>query len=265
MITPQPTLCLGFVGAGRITRVLLEGLQRRDLFPARVLVCDRDGCAAAGLKSLLPGTTLVPPGSGDFQECDVVFLAVPPTAARSSLTTLAPSLGARAIVVSLLPGVTLAQLSQHLGGFLRLARLMPNAPALVNVGFNPICFSPSLTEGDKQRLANLCMAWGCCPQVLEEKLEAYALLTAAGPGCLWFQLYALRQLGQSFGLTQPEAQFGLERMLTGMLKVMSDSGLPPTEVQDLVGAKPLADLEASWLQAHQTRLPPMAAQLTYGR
>ncbi len=45
---------IGFIGAGRITRIMLEGLRRAGALPRRILVHDPDAAAVAALQRV-PG------------------------------------------------------------------------------------------------------------------------------------------------------------------------------------------------------------------
>ena len=130
---------------------------------------------------------------------DIVFLAVHPPVMAEVATAIKGSLKPGAIVVSLAPKFTMAKLTELLGGFARLARVIPNAPSVVNFGFNPVAFAPALTAADKAELTALLSPLGECPEVAEEKLEAYAaahrdgadlpLVPTAGParsgGWVW--------------------------------------------------------------------------------
>ena len=96
---------------------------------------------------------------------------------------------------------------------------------------------------------------GECPEVAEEKLEAYAVLTAMGPTYLWFQLQALREVAAGFGLTEAEILPALKRMVCGGARTLLESGLTAAEVMDLVPVKPLAEMEAQVAEMYRTRLP----------
>ncbi len=76
---------------------------------------------------------------------------------------------------------------------------------LLQEGYNPVAFGPGITKDEKKALEKLFKALGDCPEVQEEKLEAYAIVTAMGPTYLWFQLYELLDLGKSFGMSDREA------------------------------------------------------------
>jgi pyrroline-5-carboxylate reductase len=184
----------------------------------------------------------------------VVFLAVHPPVMAEAVAGLRGSLGADSIVVSLAPKFTLARLTELLGGVTRVARVIPNAPSVVNFGFNPVCFGPALTPPDRAKVTSLLVPLGECPEVAEAKLEAYALLTGMGPTYLWFQLPALRELAVSFGLSEAETAPALKRMVCGSARTLLESGLAPGEVMDLVPVKPLAEMEAPVLEAYRSKL-----------
>ncbi len=122
-------------------------------------------------------------------------------------------------------------------------------------GFNPITFSSSLTEQDRDDLVELMSSLGETPVVAEETLEIYAILTAMGPTYLWPQLYELQSLAQSFGLSPEAASAGLAAMVQGTLATMTEASLNPNEVQDLIPVKPLGDLQPSLLEAYRTKSP----------
>ena len=109
------------------------------------------------------------------------------------------SLGAGSIVVSLAPKFTFVKLTGLLGGFARLARVIPNAPSVVGAGFNPVRLRLRCAPATRRRSSDLLVTLGECPEVAEEKLEAYAVLLAMGPTYFWFQLQALRKWRRGSG------------------------------------------------------------------
>jgi pyrroline-5-carboxylate reductase len=147
------------------------------------------------------------------------------------------------------------KLSGLLGGFHRIARAIPNAPSIIGAGFNPIAYSPALPVEARARIAALFSPLGDCPEVAEEKLEAYAVLTGMGPTYLWFQLQALREVAIGLGLSESEANLGLKRMTCGAVRTLVNSDHAPAEVMDLVPVKPLAEMEPAVLDHYRTRLP----------
>jgi len=245
---------IGFIGGGRITRIFLEGWQRAGKLPAGIVVSDCHADALARLKARFPGVENTA-GSATAAAQDIVFLAVHPPVMAEVCSGIKGALKPDAIVVSLAPKFTVARLTELLGGFARIARVIPNAPSLIGQGYNPVSFAPALAAEDRSDLKSLLEPLGECPEVAEEKLEAYAVLTAMGPTYLWFQLQALREVAASLGLSEAEITPALKRMVCGSTRTLLESGLTPAEVMDLIPVKPLAEMETQVTELYRTRLP----------
>jgi pyrroline-5-carboxylate reductase len=247
---------IGFIGGGRITRIFLEGWTRAHTLPASITVSDPNAETLTKLKTRFPAIRTTPENV-HAAAGDVVFLAVHPPVMVDATAGIKGALKPNALVVSLAPKFTFAKLSGLLGGFARLARVIPNAPSVVNFGFDPVAFAPVLSAAEKAQITDLLAPLGECPEVAEEKLEAYAVLTAMAPTFFWFQLQALREAASSFGLSETEIAPALKRMVCGSARILLESGLTPAEVMDLIPVKPLADLEPQVTEMYRTRLPAL--------
>jgi pyrroline-5-carboxylate reductase len=245
---------VGFVGGGRVTRVILTGWRRAGYRPSKVVASDTEAKPLDDLRSAFPGVVTVlgdnvPPARQEF-----VFLTLHPPALKGVLGGLRGRLAPGSLVVCLAPKLTLADISSALDGFGRLARVIPNAPSIVGAGFNPVSFAPGLPETDRSALAALLAPLGASPEVPEGDLEAYAVLTAMGPTYFWFQLEELLSLAEGFGLGRTAAAEALGRTIGGAVRTMTDSGLSAAEVMDLVPVRPLAADEDAFRNAYRTRL-----------
>ncbi len=251
---------IGFIGGGRVTRIILGGWQRANAMPAKIVVSDCNAETLAKLKGCHPNIETAPGNTAAAAAQDIVFLAVHPPVMAEVVAGIKGSLKPGASVVSLAPKFTIAKLSELFGGFARVARMIPNAPSLVNFGFNPVAFAPSLTA-DKVELTGLLSPLGECPEVAEPKLEGYALLSGMGATYLWFQLQALREVSAGFGLTDADITPALKRTVCGATRTLLESGLTPAEVMDLIPVKPLAEMEAQVTETYRTRLPAFYQKL----
>jgi pyrroline-5-carboxylate reductase len=252
---------MGFIGGGRITRIILEALNRKRMLPGTVVVSDTSMEVLQKLKARFPKIVISQGGNGKPAAQDVVFLALHPPAIGAGLGDIKASLKPGVVLVSLAPRLTIKALSEGLGGFNRVVRMIPNAPSIVNEGYNPVAFGPGITTEEKQALSRLFKKLGDCPEVDEAKLEAYAMITAMGPTYFWFQLYELLDLGKSFGLTDKQAWKAIKKMLKGAVETIDESGLTPEEVMDLIPVKPLGEDEAAIRNAYQAKLTVLYQKL----
>jgi pyrroline-5-carboxylate reductase len=253
---------VGFVGGGRVTRILLSGLERAGKSPTRCVVGDTDRNVLDALRSRFPGVEAV---AGDVAEPvrqDIVFGALHPPVMKEALPHIGRQLRPEAIFVSLAPVIRIQALTNALGGFERVARMIPNAASIVGSGFNPVAFATGLDPEAKSDLIDWLSVLGECPEVPDEQLEAYAILTAMGPTYFWYQFAELEKIGTGFGLDGETTRHALTRMLHGGVKTFFESGLRPDEVIDLIPVKPLESAEKQTCETYRTQLRGLYDKLT---
>ena len=252
---------IGFIGSGRVTRIMLGGFRRAGETPRQIVVSDPNIEVLNSLEADFPEVTIAPNNNKGPAATDLVFVALHPPAIKEDLFQVVPSLKPGAVVISLAPKVSLKELSETLGGFQRIVRMNPNAPSIVNCGHNPVAFAPVFSSAEKTELSRIFQLLGACPEVPEENIEAYAILTAMGPTYLWFQLYELIELGISFGLSSQAIEAGISDMAKGAVTTMFESGLTPGQVMDLVPMKPLGADEEMIKSVYQGKLKAFYAKL----
>lgn len=251
---------VGFIGGGRIVSILLDGWARARATPGKVVIfdCNQDVLNKLRARHGLVQTT------GDLSAAagqDIVFLAVHPPVMKDVLPQVRAGLKKDAVLVSLAPKFTIAKLSEMLGGFSRIARMIPNAPSVVGRGYNPTAFGGQVGGPDKSDLLKLFSALGDCPEVPEPHLEAYAIVTAMGPTYFWPQLYELKSLAESFGLSPQAAMEAVDKMLSGAAATVRDSGLTGEQVQDLIPVKPMAEDVSLIVNAYRQKLTGLMEKL----
>jgi pyrroline-5-carboxylate reductase len=252
---------VSFIGGGRITWLLLESLNRKRALPAKVIVSDPDAEALRKVESI-DGSIVCMNDNETAAKSQMIFLAVHPPVLKQVASQIASHLTDDAVVVSLAPKVRVKSLAEWLGGFELIARMIPNAASVVHQGYNPVAFSNSFPQDKKKSLAGLLESWGRAPEVDEDKLEAYAIITAMGPTYFWFQWLELKRLGKLFGLSDGELQGGLPAMLHGAVDTLFASRLSEDEALNLIPIHPLKEKEAIIQDTFESALEPLYRKLT---
>ncbi len=253
---------VGFIGGGRATRIILGGLKRAGRMPLSVVVSDCDEEALKEIKLSFPGVDVAPGQNAAAAAArDLVFISIHPPVFREAAQEIGAALRPGAAVVSFMATVRINEIEDLLGGRRKVLRTSPNAPSIVNAGYNPVAFGRGFTAEEKREILDIMGLLGQCPVVEEEKLESYAVITAMGPTYLWFQLHELQGLAVEFGLGPDEAADAVTAMARGAALTMSESGLTPEEVMDLVPVKPLGDAEEDIREMYRTRLRAMYERL----
>ncbi len=146
-----------------------------------IAVSDRDGEVLKDLKNRFLEIEISSDGNTGSASCDIVIIALHPPAIKDVLGEIRGGLRPESVLVSLAPKVGLKDLTEALGGFSRIVRMIPNVPALMGAGFNPLAFLAGFSEDGKAGILEIFSCLGDCPVVREEELEAYAVLAAMEP------------------------------------------------------------------------------------
>jgi pyrroline-5-carboxylate reductase len=251
---------VSFIGSGRVARIMLGGWKKANALPQVILAYDVNPVAVAALQTEFPVVAMAT--LDEAAGADLVFGALHPPAMPEMLASIAGKLKENAIFCSLSPKVKLATLKEKLRGFSRLARMNPNSPGVVGKGFNPIAFAEELPVTARSELLNLLKPLGQSPQVEENLLESYAVISAMGPTYFGFQFAEVEKLANVFGLAPEAAREAMRAMLHGTVDMLFASDLPREKALDLVPVRPLAEHEAEIAGMLQKQIGGVYAKLT---
>jgi pyrroline-5-carboxylate reductase len=237
------TKSLGFIGGGRITKIILQAFENSGLTFEKIVVTDTNPDVLSSLKLKFPKITVTTDNLQEVVKNEVVFIALHPPVLMDTMAKIKGFVSKDSVLVSLAPKLTIEKMTSALGGFANIARMNPSASAIVNKGINPISFSKEMKVEMKNGLLELMRFLGSIPIVEESKIEAYAVITAMGHTYFFFQLQKLKELAVTFGMNEKEAHTAITEMLCGTTETLFNSGLSYSEVADLVPVKPMGEVE----------------------
>jgi len=246
------TKSLGFIGGGRVTRILLQAFKNRNAKFSLIVVTDPNKEVTSNLKKVYPEIQIENASIAASQ--DIVFISLHPSVIMDTLELIKGSINSKTIVISLAPKITIAKISSKLNQFKDIARLIPNATSYINEGYNPVCFPPDFAANEKQQILDLLSLLGNTFEVPEEKLESYAIMSAMLPTYFWFQWKELAVIGQKIGLSEKESKDSINNTLIASLNLMYKSGLTARDVMDLIPVKPIGEHESQITEIYETKL-----------
>ena len=246
------TKSLGFIGGGRITKIILQAFQNKNAKFSKIVVTDTNSEVTANLKKVYPYVQIEAASVAALQ--DIVFISLHPPVIMDTLELLKSHFKSSATVISLAPKINLAKISSKLSQVNNTARLIPNATSYINEGYNPICFSAGFAKNEKKEILKVLSLLGKTFEVSEEKLESYAIMSAMLPTYFWFQWKELAEIGQEIGLKEKECKDSIQETINASLNLMFKSGLNAQEVIDLIPVKPIGEHELQITEIYKTKL-----------
>jgi len=231
----------GFIGGGRITRILLKGFSYAKVQFEKVVVFEPNAEIARSLQEDFQWIELADSPQPAAKQ-QIVFLAVHPSVLMETLQNIKVSVDENSVVVSLAPKITLEKMAAVLSTK-NLVRMIPNATSFINEGFNPVTFHVEMDEEKKQKCLKMLKKLGKTFETEENKLEGYAINSAMLPTYFWFQWQELEKIATETGLTAEEARKTVASTLKKAWKLYFKSGLTPEQVMDFIPVKPIGENE----------------------
>lgn len=129
------------------------------------------------------------------------------------------------LLISIAAGVSIAKLREWSGqADARVARTMPNTPALVGQGMTGVYFTSNCTAEDKSSVLSLFKACGETVEVPDEAaINAITAISGSGPGYVFYMMEALQQAAQSLGFTADQARTLVAQTFLGSAQLASQS------------------------------------------
>jgi pyrroline-5-carboxylate reductase len=188
-----------FIGGGNMATALIGGLVAKGFAPQSIKVVEvvpeaRKRLAESfGVKCLEQPADATPFG-------DVVVLAVKPQQMREVARGLAPGLRGE-LVLSIAAGIRLADIERWLGGHARLARCMPNTPALIGAGVTGLYARVEAGAEGRRNAQAILEAVGEVIWVEDEALlDPVTAVSASGPAYVFYFIEALERAARELGI-----------------------------------------------------------------
>jgi len=257
-------ISIGFIGGGRISRIILKALKNKGIQCKQKKVYEPDAAQAEKLESIDSEVSMVQ-SAAEAVKSDMLFLAVHPPELKGLLEEINQTIEPETVVVSLAPKIKINAITEMIGKACPVIRMIPNAPSIINKGYNVIAYSNSMQFEENevhQQVIKLLEALGDLIHVDDEdQLEAYAVITGMGPTYLWFQLHELYQIAKEFGMEDQEAREAISKMVKGSVETLLESEFSIDEVMDLIPFQPLSQHQDSFREVYRNVLHNMYQKL----
>lgn len=225
-----------FIGGGNMAAALIGGLVARGTAATGITVVEISAearaklAAASGVRCVERAEEALPLG-------ETVVLAVKPQQMREVAQALAPLLRDE-VVLSIAAGIRLQDLQRWLGGYARLARCMPNTPALVGAGIAGVYARPEAGAAGRSAVESILAAVGEVIWVAEEPLlDPVTAVSGSGPAYFFYFMEALERAGVELGLDAQSARRLAIATARGAAELAARSAEAPATLRSRVTSK----------------------------
>lgn len=221
------------IGAGSMGGALAKGLADATHVGLKVRVFDIHRGRLEDLRQKL-NITIVQDLAGDLVDDDVIALCVKPQDFTAVALALHGRIASHAMVLSILAGVTIADIQEALGFEGAVVRAMPNIAATVHTAATALCASAACGDHHKDLAMAIFRAIGEADWTKESLLDAVTGLSGSGPAYVYMVIEALTDGGVKMGIPRQLAAKLATQTVLGAAQLVKESGLHPAVLRDQV-------------------------------
>lgn len=213
---------------------MLEGWLATGLDPAGVTVLDPQPAQALTELAKRKGFALNPPG-GPGAAPEVLVLAIKPQTLEAAAPHLAAIAGPGTLVVSILAGKTIADLSRAMPQSPAMIRAMPNLPASIGRGATGAYANPAVSAAQRAAADALLHGVGMVEWVEDEKLiDSVTAVSGSGPAYVFHLVECLAEAGRKAGLEAGLADRLARATVIGAAELLARSDAAPGTLRENV-------------------------------
>ncbi|MFB2538529.1 MULTISPECIES: pyrroline-5-carboxylate reductase [unclassified Acinetobacter] len=218
-----------FIGGGNMAQALIGGLLAQGVASSQFMVADPSTAIQQYFNEKNIATTSQ---ATDFiDQADVIVLAIKPQVLAQVLSPLHGKLKQQ-LIISVVAGAKISSIAQLLGDHQRIVRVMPNTPALLQMGASGAFAADAVSESEKQLTLQILQATGLAIWVQnEQQIDAVTALSGSGPAYFFYMIEAMIKAGTDLGLDIETAKALALQTATGASMMAQQSEFDVAELR----------------------------------
>lgn len=226
---------IGFIGSGNMAEAIMKGIISAKLYSAdSIIASDIRSERLDFLKNDL-SINITTDNKKLLSKSDIVIFAVKPQNIKDLLDSIKEDLTEKHLCISILAGVKTSFFEQAVEDVkLRVIRVMPNTPALIQCGASALSKGTFASQEDLNTAKAIFDSVGKSVIVDEKLQDAVTGLSGSGPAYIFLIAETLIKAGMELGLDQDVANLLTKQMIFGAAKLLVESDKSPEELRKAV-------------------------------
>ena len=231
---------IGFIGTGMMAEAIISGMLKGGFSADDIRGADPEAARRERMSSVY-GIQVTEDNQALVSWSDTIVLAVKPQYFQAAVRVIRPVLNARHRIISIMAGVTTAQIEHDLRCFaddqmtvLPVIRVMPNNPAMVGAGITCMCGGSMACLEDHEFARGIFETVGEVADVNEALMDAATGVAGCGPAYVYMFIEAMADGGVMMGLSRQLAVRLAAEAVEGAARMVLEGRGHPGELKDMV-------------------------------
>ncbi|MDD3168469.1 MAG: pyrroline-5-carboxylate reductase [Eubacteriales bacterium] len=223
---------IGFIGTGNMGTAIIKGYLSAYTDAAKnLLAYDKD---ADKLKILCDALGIAGCSSMDqlMEQSDVIVLAVKPNIFDRVIPEISVHYRPGQVLVSIAAGISMSYIEKLMQkNDVKLVRVMPNTPAMVNEGMSALCRNQLITDEEFEPVLELFRSIGRAEVIGEELIDTIIGVSGSSPAYTYLYIEALIDAAVSNGMDKEQAKIFAGQAVLGAAKMVLETGIDPVTLR----------------------------------
>jgi pyrroline-5-carboxylate reductase len=225
---------VGFIGAGNMAGALIKGIIASGLYaPEMIFASDSDP-----EKVRTVSDTYQVKGLSSNMElcstCNIIVLSIKPQVMQTVLSEIKGAINRSHVIISIAAGIRINTIESILGADVPVIRVMPNTPALVQMGVSAIAAGNMVTADHLDIAINILKAVGIAFTVDEAMMDAVTAVSGSGPGFIFRLMESFVAATEKQGFDPEIAKDMVINTFLGAATLAKKTGTPLTDLRRMV-------------------------------
>ncbi|TDU42869.1 pyrroline-5-carboxylate reductase [Gelidibacter sediminis] len=215
------------IGAGNMGLTYAEGMASSPLLSKHKLrIFDTDPKKIETLRQQ-PQFDVYDTLDDCLPKADLVFIAVKPYHSEDLFAKMRPMLNDDQIFVSLMAGVTIESIQDHLGRK-KVVRTMPNLPAQVGKGVTSYTEAAEISKIELLMVRNLLDTTGTSIHVdTENFIDASTGISGSGPAYVFYFMQSMLEAALKMGFSDYDSKVLVSNTFEGAIELFNQNDISP--------------------------------------
>lgn len=228
---------IGFIGLGNMAQAMIGGILTKGLYQKQDII---GSCKTEETAERIREQFGIAAGTDNRKtagEAEVIVLAVKPIFLQEVITEIRDLITEKRkekLVISIAAGRSIAWIEEMFAVPLRLARCMPNTPALVGEGCTCVCLKEDVTSQDKALVLSIMESFGKASILPERLMDAFIGVAGSSPAYVFLFIEAMADAAVAAGMPRKQAYEFAAQSVLGSAKLLLETGKHPAELKDMV-------------------------------
>lgn len=225
---------IGFIGSGNMGGAMIGGIIRANLVAKEdIYVSDISEKSLEIVKEKY-GVNTTTDNTVVASTCDVIVLSVKPQFYPVVISGIKDVVKDDVIIVVIAAGQSSDAVKELFGKDLKVAKAMPNTPALVGEGMAAIAPSKNMSQEEIDDVVAIFNSFGKSEVVAEHLMDAVTAVSGSSPAYVYMFIEAMADAAVLEGMARPQAYKFAAQAVLGSAQMVLQTGKHPGELKDMV-------------------------------